>query len=205
MPTTNTTKPNALNLNALVGSRICHDLINPLGAIGNGIELLELTGSSTGPEMDLVVDSVAGATARLKYLRLAFGEASADQICARAEVLSTLEDVAVGGRLSYSWMVLEDARRLDVRAALLAAMCVETALPLGGDIKIDKDDTTWTVIAQHERLNLDPALWVPLSKNAVPDTLSGAQVHFGLLPDMTAEAGRELSLSHGADWVKIAF
>ncbi|MCF2903899.1 histidine phosphotransferase family protein [Octadecabacter sp. CECT 8868] len=205
MPTSNTTKPKAPNLNALVGSRICHDLINPLGAIGNGIELLELTGSSTGPEMDLVVDSVAGATARLKFLRLAFGEASADQVCGRAEVVSTLDNVAVGGRLNYSWMVFEDVRRLDVRVAFLAAMCVETALPLGGDIKIEKDGSTWTVYSQHERLNLDPALWVPLSKNAVPDTLSGAQVHFGLLPDMTTEAGHELKLSHGADWVKIAF
>ncbi|WP_281982155.1 hypothetical protein [Thalassorhabdomicrobium marinisediminis] len=38
------------NLHALVGSRICHDLINPLGAIGNGIELLGLTGVGAGPE-----------------------------------------------------------------------------------------------------------------------------------------------------------
>ena len=36
----------------LIGSRLCHDLVNPLGAIGNGVELIEMTGSVRGPEMD---------------------------------------------------------------------------------------------------------------------------------------------------------
>jgi len=198
----NTTAP---NLTALVGSRICHDLINPLGAIGNGFELLGLSGVQTGPEMELVGDSVSGATAKLKFLRLAFGAATADQVCARSEILSTLADVARGGRLSYSWNVPGDPSRLEVRTALLSVMCIETALPLGGDIDIQLEDTGWSVQATHDRLNLDPALWVPLSKNRCPDTLSAAQVHFGLLPDMAAEAGRTLTLSHGADWVKIGF
>ena len=114
----------ASNLNALVGSRICHDLINPLGAIGNGIELLGLAGHGTSPEMDLVGDSVTGATAKLKFLRLAFGDASPDQVCSRSDILGTLDAIARGGRLSYSWNVAGDPPRLDVRVALLAMMCV---------------------------------------------------------------------------------
>jgi histidine phosphotransferase ChpT len=43
----------------LIGSRLCHDLSNPLGAIGNGVELLDLTGAAQGPEMDLIRDAVA--------------------------------------------------------------------------------------------------------------------------------------------------
>ena len=193
------------NLNALVGSRICHDLISPLGAIGNGIELLGLAGYGTGPEMELVGESVTGATARLKFLRLAFGDASADQTCGRSDILSTLDAAARGGRLSYSWNVAGDPPRLDVRVALLALMCVETALPLGGDIDISLEGGSWAIYAKHDRLTLDPALWVPLSKNACPEVLSAAQVHFGLLPQMAGEAGRTLSLGHGADWVKISF
>ena len=195
----------APNLNALVGSRICHDLINPLGAIGNGIELLGLAGFGTGPEMELVGDSVTGATARLKFLRLAFGAASGDQTCSRSDILGTLDAVARGGRLSYSWNVAGNPPRLDVRTALLAMMCIETALPVGGDIEIHMDNGQWGVHAKHDRLSLDPLLWVPLSKNACPADLTAAQVHFGLLPQMAAEAGRELSLSHGTDWVKITF
>ncbi len=102
------------NLNALIGSRICHDLINPLGAIGNGIELLGLAGVAVGPEMALVSESVENATAKIKFLRLAFGEAAQDQTVSRGEILSTLEAMARGGRLSYSWNVAGDPQRLEV-------------------------------------------------------------------------------------------
>ena len=193
------------NINALIGSRICHDLINPLGAISNGIELLELAGVAQGPEMGLVSESVLNATAKLKMLRLAFGATSPDQTVSPQEVAATLEAVARGGRLNYAWNVDADTRRLDVRVALLAAMCIETALPLGGDINITQTQNDWSIQARHDRLNLDPDLWVPLSKNTVPTTLTPAQVHFALLPEMAREADRVLTLSHGADWVKISF
>jgi histidine phosphotransferase ChpT len=193
------------NLNALIGSRICHDLINPLGAIGNGIELLSLTGVAPGPEMALVSESIENATAKVKFLRLAFGAATQDQTVPRGEILSTLEAMARGGRLSYSWNVAGDPPRLDVRTALLSAMCVETALPLGGDIEITLDHGQWQITAKHDRLTLDPELWVPLNKGTYQTDLSAAKVHFGLLPEMAQEAGRSLTLTHGTDWVTISF
>lgn len=193
------------NINALIGSRICHDLINPLGAIGNGVELLGLSGLANSPEMTLVSESVENATAKVRFLRLAFGAATGDQVVARNEILSILEAMAKGGRLSYSWNVDGDPGRFDVRVALLAVMCIETALPHGGDIEISLNADEWSIYARHERLSLDPALWVPLSKSRHPDTLTAAQVHFALLPEMAAEAERTLHLSHGADWVRINF
>lgn len=193
------------NLNALIGSRICHDLINPLGAIGNGIELLGLSGVADSPEMALVTESVQNAAAKVRFLRLAFGDATADQVVARSEILSILDEVSNGGRLTYSWSVPIDPPRLDVRVALLSAMCIETALPLGGDIQITHDDTNWAIQAKHDRLNLDPDLWAPLSKGESSQTLTAAQVHFGLLPEMAAEADRPLAFSHGSDWVAIRF
>ena len=59
------------DLAALVGSRICHDLISPIGAIGNGVELLALTDGDTGAEMELISESVQNASARIRYLRIA--------------------------------------------------------------------------------------------------------------------------------------
>jgi len=196
---------NMHNIPALIGSRICHDLINPLGAIGNGLELLTLSGVPEGPEMALVSESVANATAKVKMMRIAFGDAAADQMVSRSDIMATLAAIAAGGRLGYVWNVAEDATRLDVRVALLAAMCVETGLPMGGDIVITKDGNAWSVFAQHDRLNLDPALWQPVSKGQSPDGVLPAQVHFALLPDMAAKADRALVLTHGADWVKISF
>ena len=90
-----------------------------------------------------------------------------------------------------------------MRTALLAVMCVETVLPMVGNIKITLDQTSWTITAKHDRLTLDPDLWVPLSKGAYPRDLSAAKVHFGLLPEMEDEAER--TLTHGVDWAAIGF
>ena len=42
-----------VSLSALIGSRICHDLISPIGAINNGLELLDMSGGAPGPEASL--------------------------------------------------------------------------------------------------------------------------------------------------------
>jgi len=47
----------------LIGSRICHDLISPIGAITNGLELLNMAGEANGPEMSLIGESVGNASA----------------------------------------------------------------------------------------------------------------------------------------------
>ncbi len=66
------------DLVALIGSRICHDLISPIGAIGNGIELIGLSGAGAGPEMALISESVTNAQARIRfYYRVAFGAGKA--------------------------------------------------------------------------------------------------------------------------------
>jgi histidine phosphotransferase ChpT len=72
---------NDLDLAALVSSRICHDLISPIGAINNGLELLNMSGASpVGPEMQLICDNVKSASARIRFFRIAFGAASDDPV-----------------------------------------------------------------------------------------------------------------------------
>ncbi len=66
-----------LDLAALLCSRVCHDVISPVGAIANGLEVLE---SEKDPDMrgfamDLIKKSTAVASARLQFCRLAFGAA----------------------------------------------------------------------------------------------------------------------------------
>jgi len=192
------------NLAALLGSRICHDLINPLGAISNGIELLGLSGQPRTPEMDLLEESVASATSRLQLLRYAFGDATNGQTVPRADILQTLQDAAHDRRHSYFWDAEGDPPRTDVRLVFLAVMCVETALPLGGDIRISFENGTWFIDGQDDRLTLDPSLWTPLEKGQCPDPLAAAQVHFGMLAELSNAADRSLALSQGANWVRIA-
>ena len=82
--------PECPDLAALIGSRICHDLISPIGAIGNGLELLSMSGAG-GPEVALISDSVANANARIRFFRIAFGHASPEQGTSRSEILSILQ------------------------------------------------------------------------------------------------------------------
>ena len=84
-----------LELAALVSSRICHDVINPVAAISNGLEMLDEEPDSDMREaaMDLIRKSASQASAKLQFARLAFGAAGS----AGAEIdLRDAEKVAVG-------------------------------------------------------------------------------------------------------------
>ncbi|MEZ2131099.1 MULTISPECIES: histidine phosphotransferase ChpT [unclassified Sinorhizobium] len=60
------------DLAALLCSRVCHDVISPVGAINNGLELLD-EGGADEDAMDLIRTSALNASVRLKFARLAFG------------------------------------------------------------------------------------------------------------------------------------
>lgn len=127
---------NDLDLAALVSSRICHDLISPIGAINNGLELLNMSGASpVGPEMQLICDSVKSASARIRFFRIAFGAAS-DEPVVRNEVTSILTEMFDGGRLAVEWGPVDIQTRKAVRCAFLTILCLETAMPFGGQIRV---------------------------------------------------------------------
>ena len=67
----------ALDLAALLCSRVCHDLISPTGAIVNGLEVLEEAKDEETKEfaLDLIKKSAKTASARLQFCRIAFGAA----------------------------------------------------------------------------------------------------------------------------------
>ena len=67
----------ALDLAALLCSRVCHDLISPVGAIVNGLEVLEEEKDETTKEfaLDLIKSSAATASKKLQFCRIAFGAA----------------------------------------------------------------------------------------------------------------------------------
>lgn len=185
-----------LDLAALVGSRICHDLISPIGAIGNGVELLSLTDGDTGAEMDLINESVQNANARIRYFRIAYGAAGEDQMVSRSDILSILASIARGGRFTYFWQVQGDQQRRLVRCALLLMQCFEAALPVGGDIHVEEDGTGWRLRAEGRRLNIEDTLWDSMTRTDVLHHYTAAQVQFALIPGFMAEAGRTLQVSN---------
>lgn len=192
-------------LAALVGSRICHDLISPIGAIGNGVELLALTDGDTSAEMALITESVENASARIRFFRIAFGAAGETQMVGRTEILSILAAIARGGRFTYYWQVEGDQPRRDVRAALLLTQCMESAMPLGGDIEISQTDDRWTMIGKASRINFEHQLWDGMTSGIDTNSHTAAQVQFALMPAIMAEAGRKLDISLGDDRISLTF
>ena len=193
------------DLAALIGSRICHDLISPIGAIGNGVELMLMESAAKGPELSLISESVANANARIRYFRVAFGAAGSDARIGRPEVLSILSEITKGGRLQISWTGPADLSRREVKIAFLLIQCLETAMPWGGQVAVVADGPRCTVTGTAPRLRVDPALWEVLSNPGAPTEITPALVHFALVPaDMTAQ-GRRLTVEIDATEIRMGF
>lgn len=193
------------DLATLIGSRICHDLISPIGAINNGVELMALTGGAGSAEMALIGDSAQNASARIRFFRVAFGAAPPGQGFARREVISVLSDIAVGGRISYQWEAADDASRADVRNCFLIMMCFETTMIHGGDITVRRDGSDWILTAQAERLRYDTDLWDGLNGRQQPVKTSPAQVQFALLPQVMLETGCRMQIDQTETSITVSF
>jgi histidine phosphotransferase ChpT len=192
------------DLSALIGSRICHDLISPIGAIGNGVELMLMDGSVKGPELSLISESVSNANARIRFFRVAFGAAGGDARIARTEAQSILSDITTGGRLRVDWTSASDLARREVKIAFLAIQCMETAMPWGGRVTVDQAER-WTVTGTAPRLKLDPALWEVLSNPHATAEITPALVHFALVPDEMHKQGRRLTVELSETEVRLSF
>jgi len=133
--------PDALELAALLCSRVCHDLISPVGAIVNGLEVLD---DNPKPEdrdfaLDLIRKSARTASARLQFCRLAFGAAGSsgaqiDLGDAQTMARGHLED----GKTSITWnlprLLLPKNR---VKLLLNMLVIAQHTIPRGGTLSVD--------------------------------------------------------------------
>ena len=133
--------PDALELAALLCSRVCHDLISPVGAIVNGLEVLD---DNPQPEdrdfaLELIRKSAKTASARLQFCRLAFGAAGS----AGAQIdLGDAQNMAKGhiedGKVTLGWnlprLLLPKNR---VKLLLNMLIIAQQTIPRGGTLKID--------------------------------------------------------------------
>jgi len=126
---------------ALLVSRVCHDLVGPLGAVVNGMEVLE---DERDPEMradaiKLVTMSADQALARIQFMRIAFGAAgSAGAELDLGEIGRLTSGLLQGGKVQLAWNAQrlywpKDWAKLLMNATLLAADC----LPRGGVVTVE--------------------------------------------------------------------
>ncbi|MGZ5873886.1 MAG: histidine phosphotransferase ChpT [Bradyrhizobium sp.] len=133
--------PDALELAALLCSRVCHDLISPVGAIVNGLEVLDDDPKPEDREfaLDLIRKSAKTASARLQFCRLAFGAAGSsgaqiDLGDAQAMARGHIED----GKITIAWnlpRVLLPKNR--VKLLLNMMVIAQQTIPRGGVLTVD--------------------------------------------------------------------
>src|SRR5262249_8733737 len=132
--------PTDLELAALISSKICHDVIGPVGAIYNGLEILDEDDNAEAKSyaLDVIRNVTEQASAKLQFARFAFGAAGS----AGATIdLNTAEQISRGfigqGKHRLAWSGTAGHMAKD-RVKLLLNMVASavTALPRGGDIEV---------------------------------------------------------------------
>ncbi|SDE09032.1 histidine phosphotransferase ChpT [Paracoccus isoporae] len=196
---------------ALVGSRICHDLISPLGAIGNGLELLRMAGPAGavmagGEEVALVEGATQAARDRVERFRIAFSAAGSTARLTRAETESLIRGFDEAGRLQIEIDIDAEHPRGIVKLGALSLMCLQSALPWGGRVQIRQNGRGWALHASADRLRRDPALWGWLAPDRGDLPLPPAsEVHFPLLALSAQEMGHALDCDIRENAARIAF
>lgn len=157
--------PSPVEFASLLCSRLCHDLLSPVGALNNGLELLA---DETDPAMrqrcmDLLAESARTSANKLKFFRLAFGAAGGfgEQIDAR-EAQAAIEGLlADHKRIALHWLV--EAAQLPkpaAKALLNLAVIAADALVRGGDLTVGAEEeggqVEIVIRAEGPRLILDP-------------------------------------------------
>jgi histidine phosphotransferase ChpT len=183
------------DLVALVGSRICHDLVNPMGAIGNGLELMEMTGEVGGDEMSLVRESLEAAIARIKFFRLAFGDPEGDTPIPARQLRAIVDDMYRATKMEVVWRDEQDRPRSELRLACLALNCIETAVPWGGKVEVTRNQAAWVMHVEAKRLKIDEMLWQCLGRGGIPADLKGSEVQFGILSQTSRRLRRPVSVN----------
>jgi histidine phosphotransferase ChpT len=130
-----------LEFSAFLVSRVCHDLVGPLGAVVNGLEVLEdeRDAAMRADALKIVTSSASQALARLQFLRIAFGAAgSAGAELDLGEVGRLISGLLSGGKVTLHWEAPhinwpKDWAKLVMNAAVIAADC----LPRGGTLRIE--------------------------------------------------------------------
>ena len=186
------------DLAALLCSRLCHDLLSPVGALSNGLELLA---DEKDPEMrkrcfELLEQSARISTDKLKFFRLAYGAAGGfgDEVPAQEpkELISAL--VAANERIELQWGVAdENLPKPAVKVLLnLAAIAID-ALVRGGTLEVGAERrdaaTEIAVRAAGPRVAFDSSIGKALEGSLAADELSGRTAPAHMIRLLAEELG----------------
>jgi histidine phosphotransferase ChpT len=173
-----------LDLAALLVSRVCHDLISPVGAISNGMEILadEQDPDMRAHALTLIGHSVGQARARLLFARLAFGAmGSAGAEISLREAAEVAKEFFQGGKVKVVWDPPEIAMNKEiVKIALNLAAMAADCIPRGGNLTInshgDAKQSAIVITAEGPRANLAQDIIDALAMKVPQNELTGRTI-----------------------------
>ncbi len=164
---------------ALLCSRLCHDLVSPVGAINNGLEILEEEKDASMREavLDLITKSTQQTANKLQFFRLAFGAAGgfSAQLDTR-EAFKAVEALLAGSRVTLEWHIgVSSVSKHVVKMLLNVVLVASESLIRGGVLVVSLDQKGdqyhLEVEATGERIILQEALKACLLGNVADEDL----------------------------------
>ena len=192
----------------LLHSRLCHDLVGPVGAVNNGLELAtEVSGELDEEAVELVRSSAVTVSERLQYFRVAFGYA-AGAIKTEREARALLTPAVIGHKntlvwpdeeLADDWPYGDQALKLLLNMAHLGGEC----LPRGGDIEIfiepEEGMVRFTVTATGTGARVEPTLLGALLGETPVEELTPRSAQGHLLTKLAEYCGGTISVDYPQD------
>lgn len=197
----------------LLASKLCHDLVSPVGAIRNGLELIEemqedeegggLAGGFLGEAVKLIDHSSGQADRRLRAFRLAYGVAGRDQK-GFGDARNAAAGYVEGGRTRLDWpdRVPHDMtaqRRGVVKLVLNLILLADEALTHGGLVSVaaDGDETAGRIVvtAAGRPGSLNPEAAAALAGTAAPDALTPRTIHAYLAGRLAESDGFRIAVA----------
>jgi histidine phosphotransferase ChpT len=181
----------------LLSGRLCHELVSPVAAINNGVELLgEEDPEFVRDAVELIGQSAGKAGRRLQFYRFAYGTGgTAVGLDAKALIDGLLDD----GKVSCDWpaeaMTLpQDWQRLACNIVVMATEC----LPRGGAVAVRPKRAGVSgleVIATGDTVNVTPEMRAAVAANAVVDDLTSRTVHSYYTGRVAERLGAQLEVT----------
>ena len=196
------------DLAALLCSRVCHDVISPVGAINNGLELLD-EGGADADAMDLIRTSALNASVRLKFARLAFGASgSVGASIDTGEAERAAKDFAAAEKKTeVTWtgpraIVAKNRVKLLLNLFLVAY----SSIPRGGSIEITLEnpefDTKFKLVAKGKLMRMPPK-FVEIASGHVEEAVDAHSIQPYYTVLLAEECG--MQLGHSATGEEIIF
>lgn len=190
------------DLAALLCSRVCHDVISPVGAINNGLELLD-EGGADADAMDLIRTSALNASVRLKFARLAFGASgSVGASIDTGEAEKAVKDFAAAEKKTeITWngpraIIAKNRVKLLMNLMLVAY----GAIPRGGSLDVTLEnpeyEAKFTIVAKGRMLRVPPK-FAEICNGQLEEAVDAHSIQPYYTVLLADEAGMELKYTVG--------